>query len=96
MRDTALRKPVTVRHAIGTVSVVFDALALTKVRQRAVSGHARAIRLRAGLSLDEVARVVGVSHAAVQRWETGQRKPHGEAAIRYGALLDALASEAHG
>jgi DNA-binding transcriptional regulator YiaG len=48
------------------------------------------IRQEAGLSLNEIARAVGCSHVAVQRWETGKRAPRGDAALRYGALLDAL------
>ena len=36
----------------------------------------RAIRLRAGVSLDEVGELVGVSGEAVRLWETGQRSPN--------------------
>jgi len=75
---------------------VLDAVALTKVRNQARSGQARAIRLRAGLSLDEIGRVVGRSAPCVSRWEMGLRKPRGEAALRYGALLDALVEQLEG
>jgi DNA-binding transcriptional regulator YiaG len=35
----------------------------------------RAIRVRAGATLDEVGELVGVSGEAVRLWETGQRVP---------------------
>jgi DNA-binding transcriptional regulator YiaG len=35
----------------------------------------RAIRVRAGASLEEVGELVGVSGEAVRLWETGQRIP---------------------
>ena len=35
----------------------------------------RAIRVRAGVSLEEVGELVGVSGEAVRLWETGQRTP---------------------
>lgn len=35
----------------------------------------RAIRVRAGASLEEVGELVGVSGEAVRLWETGQRSP---------------------
>lgn len=63
---------------------------LTRTRDLARSGSARAIRLAAGLSLNEVGTAVGVAESTVFRWERGERAPHGEPALRYGALLDAL------
>jgi len=65
-------------------------LSLTAARDLARSGRARELRLAARLSLAEMAGAVGVSAATVSRWECGQRRPHGPAALRYGALLDAL------
>jgi transcriptional regulator with XRE-family HTH domain len=35
----------------------------------------RAIRVRAGVSLEEVGELVGVSGEAIRLWETGQRIP---------------------
>ena len=35
----------------------------------------RAIRVRAGATLEEVGDLVGVSGEAVRLWETGQRRP---------------------
>jgi DNA-binding transcriptional regulator YiaG len=64
---------------------------LASVRHMAKSGRAREIRERAGLSLHDVARVVGVAPATLQRWEVGARRPYSAAALRYGALLNQLA-----
>ncbi|MDQ6876273.1 MAG: helix-turn-helix domain-containing protein [Candidatus Dormibacteraeota bacterium] len=63
---------------------------LRDVRAFVRTGRARQTRLRAGLSLSEVAQSVGVSVAAVYRWETSDRTPRGEAAVRYWRLLQQL------
>lgn len=65
---------------------------LVAVRALARSGRARQLRESAGLSLQEIADVVGVTQASISRWELGQRKPRGEAAVRYGRLLQTLAN----
>lgn len=67
-----------------------DVSRLTAVRALAASGAARNIRLGAGLSLSELADQIEVSTSTVFRWERGQRKPRGEAALRYGSLLAEL------
>jgi transcriptional regulator with XRE-family HTH domain len=64
---------------------------LLAARELSQSGRARELRQRAGLSLYEMAAAVGVAAATIHRWEHGQRRPHGEAALRYGAVLDLLA-----
>ena len=51
----------------------------------------RSIRIGADLSLAEVAEPVGVDRSTIFKWERGTRVPRGEAAIRYGRLLDRLA-----
>jgi transcriptional regulator with XRE-family HTH domain len=66
---------------------------LTRVRGLAADGTARTLRLEAGLSLGEVAQHVGVGIPTVSRWEQGERRPRGRYALRYGALLEALAQE---
>ena len=66
-------------------------LDLVDVRAIARSGRAREIRLVSALSLADVARAVGTSAPTIYRWENGHRRPCGEQALRYGALLDALA-----
>lgn len=63
---------------------------LADVRVAARNGEARRLRLAAGLSLREVAREVGVAVPTVLRWETGERQPRGNAALRYARLLEAL------
>lgn len=70
-------------------------LDLVGVRGLARSGRAREIRIAAGVSLADVAGAIGVAAGTVQRWENGLRKPYGSAALRYGALLDALGKVHH-
>lgn len=60
------------------------------VRALALNGEARTRREAAQLSLSEVASNCGVDTSTVWRWETGQRRPRGEAALRYWRLLDLL------
>ena len=71
-----------------------DALALSRARGLAASGEARERRLAARLSIAELAAEVGVAPATVSRWESGQRRPRGAAAIRYERLLDDLERQA--
>jgi transcriptional regulator with XRE-family HTH domain len=40
-----------------------------------------------GLSRKKLARILGVDEGTLRRWETGQRRPHGEYARRVRALL---------
>jgi DNA-binding XRE family transcriptional regulator len=68
-------------------------LALASARQRVASGQARSIRLRAGLSLYDIAGSIGTTATTVWRWEGGACLPRGGLAIRYGSLLDALAQQ---
>jgi DNA-binding transcriptional regulator YiaG len=67
---------------------------LQAVRTRIKSGEARQIREAARLTQSELARSVGVDHTTLCRWESGERLPRGEAALRYAALLDRLAKAA--
>lgn len=53
----------------------------------------RMLRERAGLSQEEIARLVGTTRPAVTRWETGQRTPRGETLERYVDLLNRLVVE---
>lgn len=70
--------------------MVSDVLELARVRDAAVSGRAAELRIGARLTQGEIARAIGVSAAAVSRWESGERLPRGDAASRYAALLGAL------
>jgi DNA-binding transcriptional regulator YiaG len=67
-----------------------DAIRLTRIRKLVSNGAARAIRESAGLSYTEAAASANVNRITVYRWETRQRRPHGEAALRYLALLEEL------
>jgi DNA-binding transcriptional regulator YiaG len=57
-----------------------DITALAEIRQLASSGDARRIRETHDIRLREMADDIGVSHPTLSRWETGQRRPHGQAA----------------
>ncbi len=50
----------------------------------------RALRLEAGLTLDDIAGKLGVTRSAVSRWELGLRKPQGRNRIAYASLLAEL------
>jgi DNA-binding transcriptional regulator YiaG len=67
-----------------------DLVKLSSVRAKAEAGTARSIRVAAGLSLREVADELGVGASTVFRWEKGERRPRGNAALRYADLLEAL------
>ena len=64
---------------------------LANLRDAVSSGRARTVRVSSGISQREMARAVGVDVSTVCRWELGERRPHGEAALRYADALDALA-----
>lgn len=64
---------------------------LLRSEGRRVSGEeARRVREEAHLSQREIAAVLGVSPAAISRWETGVHLPRGVAAERYARLIRAL------
>jgi transcriptional regulator with XRE-family HTH domain len=69
-----------------------DALLVAEARLALRSGRASEIRRAAGLSQIEVAAVCGVADATYCRWESGERAPRAEAAIRLGRFLRALGS----
>lgn len=63
---------------------------LSAARTHATEGTGRAIRRAAGLSMSEVASAVGVSEPTICRWETGNSRPRGIAAVRWADLLAEL------
>jgi DNA-binding transcriptional regulator YiaG len=65
-----------------------DTKKLMRVRKLFETGAARAIRESAGLSLKEASAPAGVHKTTLHRWETGSRRPRGEAAIRYLSVLE--------
>jgi len=60
---------------------------LIEARELSRTGKGRVIREAAGLSQGDVARAAGVAPATVSRWESRERKPTGEAAIRWTRVL---------
>lgn len=72
--------------------MIEEAQALTRVRRLLRSGQAQLIRLEAGLSQGEVARLLGVEPATVSRWEAGTRIPRGQLALDYVRLLESVSS----
>lgn len=72
-----------------------DCIARARARRviRDTPAVARDLRRQSALSLAEVGRALGVSHAAVHRWETGRRIPRGDLAVRYLDLLRRAAGE---
>lgn len=71
-----------------------EALVLVQIRNDVLSGEAREIRERSGLSQAEMAAAIDVPRSTLHLWETKQRRPHGCAAIRYGKFLAMLAAKA--
>jgi transcriptional regulator with XRE-family HTH domain len=63
---------------------------LTAARHLLLTGEARRVRLANHLSQAELAAQIGVSPAAVSRWESGTRRPVGRPAIAYANFLCAL------
>jgi transcriptional regulator with XRE-family HTH domain len=59
-------------------------------RARELAGVGRLVRERAGLTLGEVAHVVGCSPSTIIRWERGEMRPAGARAVRYADLIEGL------
>jgi len=71
---------------------VSDARDLVRIRKLVESGAARAIREAAALSLTEISASADVDRTTVWRWEHGERRPRGSAALRYLRVLEDLSS----
>lgn len=54
---------------------------------------AKAIRAAAGATQADVAAELGVHRITVARWEQGERRPRGDLAARYAAVIDQLRRE---
>ncbi len=59
-------------------------------REWSSNGVARVVRSGAGLSLGEMAELVGVAISTIKRWEDGAARPRGERAVRYADALHTL------
>jgi transcriptional regulator with XRE-family HTH domain len=66
---------------------------LIEARRACKDGSAARLREQAGLTRSEMARLVGVTPAAVSRWESAERRPTGEPALAYARALRQLARE---
>jgi DNA-binding transcriptional regulator YiaG len=66
------------------------ALKIVEARQLASSGAGRMIREAAGLSLAELGTAIDADASTVFRWESGERTPTGQHAVRYALFLAQL------
>lgn len=69
------------------------ALRIAEGRRHAATGSGRQIRIRARLTLGDVATAIGTSEAAVSRWERKQRVPRGAWAAKWAIFLEKVAAE---
>lgn len=67
-----------------------EALAVVRVRTWLLSGRARDIRKRAGLSQADVGRAIGTDGPQMSRWEAGKAVPYFDSALRLARFLDGL------
>jgi transcriptional regulator with XRE-family HTH domain len=67
-----------------------DTASLIQAKRLPPPAMRRALRLGAGLTLQEVGELVGVHRSCVLRWETGAREPTGRRRIRYSEVLTEL------
>jgi transcriptional regulator with XRE-family HTH domain len=56
------------------------------------SGRGARIRRNAGVTQAQLAREIGVTTAAISRWETGRRTPRDAQAAEYARVLRTLAA----
>ena len=68
------------------------AVRLAEARRLAASGTGRVVREASDLSMGDVARACGVQPSTVLRWERNERRPSGDAALRYLALMHELSA----
>jgi transcriptional regulator with XRE-family HTH domain len=66
---------------------------LVEGRAAATSGRGRRLRESAALTQSEIAKLAGVTPAAVCRWEAGERTPSATAAVAYAKALRRIAHE---
>lgn len=64
--------------------------AIARARALVSSGAARSIRIAARVTQPEVATVIRSSVSTVSRWESRDRLPRGDLAVRYVLLLERL------
>jgi DNA-binding XRE family transcriptional regulator len=76
------------------VGAIEETIDISRARHALSSGRGLLARLQAGLTQQEVANAVGVTKGCVARWERGETRPRGRAALAYANLLDALEAAA--
>src|SRR5579863_5674024 len=74
--------------------VVATTAGLAEVRRMSQDGRGRRIRRAPGVSAADIAAELGVRETTVLRWEKGQAFPRRPVALRYRAILVALAEVA--
>jgi transcriptional regulator with XRE-family HTH domain len=70
--------------------------ALDRVRRRkSLPGpvERRLLRVRAGLTQEDMAKCLGTTPAAVSRYESGDREPHGDILDKYLTVTERLLNE---
>ncbi len=70
------------------MTVASEITAVARARRVLASGEGRRIREANLLSLEEIARAVGVDASTVFRWETQEHLPRTGHALRYARFLD--------
>lgn len=73
-----------------------EILLLTDARTHAATGTGRQIRENARLSVAEMATAIGTDRPTLSRWETGKRRPRGDAAVRWALILAELPARSGG
>ena len=74
---------------------LLDEVIARRRAQRALPdpSRCRSLREAAQLTQEDLASVLGVTRAAVSRWELGERRPRAATLERYLAALERLAQE---
>jgi transcriptional regulator with XRE-family HTH domain len=72
---------------------VEDLVKLARVERLRVTGEARRIRLRAGLSAQRIADALDVTIPTVLQWEEGISRPRAKLALEWLRVLEQLQAE---
>jgi transcriptional regulator with XRE-family HTH domain len=75
---------------MGVTNLIDTAFQLADAREFSASGRGQELRIAAHLSMNDVARAIGTTPAAVSRWERAEHKPTGATGIRWGQFCRSL------